>query len=217
MKAILTINSHNYGAWSMRSWLLCRLSGFQFQLRTVAADDARTRAELLQLSPSFLVPFLEVGEIRVWDTMAIAEYLNENVPDARLLPDGAAMRAHCRSVSAELHGGFHNLRSAMPMNIKRHHEHFKLWSGAEPDVERITEIWSGCLASYGGPWLFGRRPTMADAMYAPECTRFRTYGLGLDRDSARYVDTVLGCPEVQEWVAEAHNEPDALSELEGEF
>ncbi len=217
MQTILTINSRNYGAWSMRSWLLCRMSGLRFVERVVTADDASTRAELLQLSPSFLVPFLEVGPVRVWDTLAIAEYLNENVPGARLLPDDPAGRAHCRSVSAELHGGFHNMRSAMPMNINRKHENFKLWSGAEPDLERITEIWTTCLSTYGGPWLFGEQPTMADAMYAPECTRVVTYGLGMDRRSRAYVDTVLGGPEVKEWVDKAAEEPDALAELEGEF
>lgn len=216
-EAILTINSWNYGAWSMRSWLLCRMSGLEFVERVLAADDASTRAELLQLSPSFLVPFLELGPVKVWDTLAIAEYLNENVTGARLLPDEPAGRAHCRSVSAELHGGFQNMRSAMPMNINRRHEHFKLWSGAEPDLDRITEIWSTCLATYGGPWLFGARPTMADAMYAPECTRVVTYGLSLARPCRAYVDTVLRSPDVAEWLAKAAEEPDALAELEGEF
>jgi glutathione S-transferase len=216
-KAVLTINSRNYGAWSMRCWLLCRMSSLDFEETVVSADDASTRAELLQLSPSFLVPSLEVGGVKVWDTLAIAEYLNETQPASPLLPEDPRARAHCRSVSAELHGGFHNLRSAMPMNIKRRHSGFKLWSGVEPDIERVTEIWRGCLEGYGGPWLFGPRPTMADALYAPECTRFGTYGVTLDRSCQRYVDTVLGCPEVREWIERALEEPDTLTELEGEF
>jgi glutathione S-transferase len=216
-KAILTINSRNYGAWSMRCWLLCRMSSLEFEERIVSADDASTRAELLQLSPSFLVPSLEIGDVKVWDTLAIAEYLNETQPASPLLPEQPAARAHCRSVSAELHGGFQNLRSAMPMNIKRRHTGFKLWSGVEPDIERVTEIWQECLEGYRGPWLFGTRPTMADAMYAPECTRFRTYKVALGTSCERYIDTVLGCPEVQEWVETAVAEPDALMELEGEF
>ena len=216
-KAVLTINSRNYGAWSMRCWLMCRLSSLEFEEKIVSADDASTRAELLQLSPSFLVPSLEIGDVKVWDTLAIAEYLNETQPASPLLPEQPGARAHCRSVSAELHGGFQNLRSAMPMNIKRRHNSFKLWSGVEPDIERVTEIWRECLTRYRGPWLFGPRPTMADAMYAPECTRFRTYGKTLDTTCERYIDTVLDCPEVQEWVAKAIAEPDALVELEGEF
>jgi glutathione S-transferase len=216
-KAILTINSRNYGAWSMRCWLLCRMSSLEFEERIVGADDASTRAELLQLSPSFLVPSLEVGDVKVWDTLAIAEFLNETRPECPLLPEAPVTRAHCRSVSAELHGGFHNLRSAMPMNIKRRHTAFKLWSGVEPDIERMTEIWRDCLMVYGGPWLFGVGPTMADAMYAPECTRFRTYQLTLDGACERYIDTVLSCPEVREWVEKATAEPDTLMELEGDF
>jgi glutathione S-transferase len=216
-KAILTINSRNYGAWSMRCWLLCRMSSLEFEEKIVSADDASTRAELLQLSPSFLVPSLEIGDVKVWDTLAIAEYLNETQPGSPLLPELPPARAHCRSVSAELHGGFQNLRSAMPMNIKRRHAGFKLWSGVEPDIERVAEIWRECLNAYGGAWLFGARPTMADAMFAPECTRFRTYQVTLDTACERYIDTVLGCPEVQEWVGKAMAEPDALMELEGEF
>ncbi len=216
-KAVLTINSRNYGAWSMRCWLLCRLSSLEFEERIVSADDASTRAELLQLSPSFLVPSLEIGDVKVWDTLAIAEFLNETVPGCGLLPEDGPARAHCRSVSAELHSGFHNMRSAMPMNLKRLHPDFKLWSGVEPDIERVTEIWRGCLQAYGGPWLFGLRPTMADAMYAPECTRFRTYGVRLDSPGRRYRDTALGWAEVREWIRKAMAEPDTLMELEGEF
>jgi glutathione S-transferase len=216
-KAVLTINSRNYGAWSMRCWLLCRMSSLDFEERIVSADDASTRAELLQLSPSFLVPSLEIGDVKVWDTLAIAEFLNETMPACGLLPEDGPARAHCRSISAELHGGFQNMRSAMPMNIKRRYPDFKLWSGVEPDIERVTEIWRGCLEAYGGPWLFGPRPTVADAMYAPECTRFRTYGVTLDGPCRRYVDTVLECPEVREWIQIAMEEPDTLTELEGEF
>jgi glutathione S-transferase len=216
-KAVLTINSCNYGAWSMRCWLLCRLSALEFEERIVSADDASSRAELLQLSPSFLVPSLEIGDVKVWDTLAIAEYLNETQPESPLLPEDPPARARCRSVSAELHGGFQNLRSALPMNIKRRHAGFKLWSGVEPDIERVTEIWRECLRCYGGPWLFGARPTMADAMYAPECTRFRTYRVTLDARCERYIDTVLDCGEVRDWVERANSEPDALLELEGEF
>jgi glutathione S-transferase len=216
-KAILTINSCNYGAWSMRSWLLCRMSSLEFTERIVSIEDASSRAELLQLSPSFLVPSLEIGNVKIWDTLAIAEYLNETQPTSPLLPEGPPARAHCRSVSAELHGGFHNLRSALPMNIKRRHSGFKLWSGVEPDIERVTEIWRECLQGYGGPWLFGVRPTMADAMYAPECTRFRTYEVTLHGACEQYIDTMLGCPEVQEWVEKAMAEPETLMDLEGDF
>ena len=215
--AVLTINSRNYGAWSMRSWLLCRMAGLEFEERIVSADDPSTRAELLQLSPSFLVPSLEVDGIKVWDTLAIGELLHESIPGSEVLPADARRRAHCRSISAELHSGFQSMRAAMPMNIKKRHEGFKVWSGVEPDIDRVTSIWAGCLESYGGPFLFGARPCMADAMYAPECTRARTYGLQLGAACDGYVHTVLGCPDVEEWTRQAEEEPDALLELEGEF
>lgn len=215
--AVLTINSRNYGAWSMRSWLLCRLSGIDFDVAVVDADDPQTRAELLQLSPSFLVPFLEVDGFQVWDTLAIAEVLHERHPEAGLLPSETPVRAHCRSVCGELHSGFHNLRSSMPMNIKRRYTDFKVWSGVQCDIDRVTAVWADCLAAYEGPWLFGRRPTAADAMFAPECTRFRTYAVSVRAEAQHYVDTVLGCPEVQEWVAGAIEEEDMLLDLEGDF
>jgi glutathione S-transferase len=216
-KAVLTINSRNYGAWSMRTWLLCRLSKIDFDVRVVAADDPSSRAELLQLSPSFLVPFLEIDGFQVWDTLAIAEVLHECNPAGGLLPAELPARAHCRSICGELHSGFANLRSAMPMNIKRRFSEFKVWSGVEFDIGRITTIWTDCLGNYGGPWLFGPRPTVADAMFAPEVTRFRTYGVALDATCQRYADTVLGCAEVQDWINTAIEEEDMLVDLEGDF
>jgi glutathione S-transferase len=216
-RAVLTLNSYNYGAWSMRSWLLCRIAGLDFTEQIAAPDDPSTRAELLQLSPSFLVPFLERDGVKVWDTMAIAEYVQESLPDAGLLPSEPVARAHCRSISGELHSGFQSLRSALPMNIRRRYPDFKVWAGAEADIERVTAIWQDCLEKYGGPWLFGARPTMADALYAPECIRLRNYGIELDPRCAQYVSTVLACPEVVEWIARAEDEPETLTELEGDF
>src|ERR1700742_1451368 len=119
-KATLTIASKNYGSWSLRGWLLCKLAGLEFTEEAVASDDPSTRAELLLLSPSFLVPCLAHDGIRVWDTLAIAEYLDELLPDARLAPTDRTERSRCRSISGEMHSGFSNLRSALPMNCKAH-------------------------------------------------------------------------------------------------
>ena len=115
-KATLTIASKNYGSWSLRGWLLCKMAGLDFEEQIVASDDPSTRAELLLLSPSFLVPCLTHSGVTVWDTLAIAEYLNEILPAAGLLPKTLAARARCRSISGEMHSGFSNLRSALPMN-----------------------------------------------------------------------------------------------------
>src|SRR6266404_2430315 len=151
-KPKLMIASKNYGSWSLRGWLLCRMAGLDFEEQTAPIDDPSTRAELLLLSPSFLVPSLTHGSVRMWDTLAIGEYLNELNPKAGLLPADRAARAHCRSICGEMHSGFSNLRSALPMNIKAHFPGFKVWAGARPDIDRILEIWRECLDAYQGPY-----------------------------------------------------------------
>jgi glutathione S-transferase len=215
--ATLTINSRNYGAWSLRGWLLCRMAGLDFREVVLPADDESSRSELLLLSPSFLVPRLEHDGVTVWDTLAIAEYLRELLPQASLLPDDPTARARCRSVSGEMHSGFVHLRSALPMNIRARHPEFTAWSGAQVDIDRIVTIWDNCLDDYGGPYLFGSRTTVADAMYAPVCTRFLTYGIPLDARCVAYRDAVLGLPDMVEWTAAAQAENDDLDELDVEF
>jgi glutathione S-transferase len=216
-QATLTIASKNYGSWSLRGWLLCKLAGLDFVEQPVPADDPSMRAELLLLSPSFLVPCLTHDGVKVWDTLAITEYLNEIKPEAGLLPKDQAMRAHCRAICGEMHSGFANLRSALPMNIKAHYPGFKSWAGARTDVERITTIWNECLKNYGGPFLFGEKPCAADAMYAPVCTRFLTYDVKLDSRSAGYCQSIMVMPVMQEWIEGAKSEPEELEELDVEF
>ncbi|HEX4430639.1 MAG TPA: glutathione S-transferase family protein [Frankiaceae bacterium] len=216
-KATLTINSRNYGAWSLRSWLICKMSGLEFDTVVAGDDDPSTRAELLLLSPSFLVPCLEHDGVRVWDTIAIAEHLQEVVPDPTLLPADPVARAHCRSICGEMHSGFQNLRSALPMNIRRKHDDFKVYAGAQDDIDRVLAIWRECLKTFGGPWLFGKQQSVADAMYAPVCSRFSTYGIDLDRSCAGYVKKMLASPLMKEWTAAALAEPEIFSELEMEF
>ena len=216
-KATLTIASKNYGSWSLRGWLLCKLANLDFDEEQVSTDDPSTRAELLLLSPSFLVPRLTHNGLKIWDTLAIAEYLHEIMPEAELLPADIGERAHCRSICGEMHSGFSNLRSALPMNLKMRFPGFKAWAGARADIERITAIWRECLDQYGGPYLFGARPCAADAMYAPVCTRFHTYDIALDPASAEYCRTIIAMPLMQEWIAAAKTEPDELEELDVEF
>jgi glutathione S-transferase len=216
-EATLTINSKNYGAWSLRGWLLCKMAGLEFQEQMVPADDPSTRAELLLLAPSFLVPCLTHGDIKVWDTLAIAEYLHELKPNAGLMPKDRAARARCRSIAGEMHSGFSNLRSALPMNLRGHYPGFKVWAGAQADIDRIVTIWHQCFDTYHGPYLFGKKPCMADAMYAPVCTRFLTYDVQLDRACAGYCKTIMALPHMQEWVAAAKSEPEEVMELDVEF
>ena len=214
--ATLTISSKNYSSWSMRGWLLCKLAGIDFEEQVMPVDDPSTRAELLQLSPSFLVPCLTHDGIKVWDTLAIAEYLAETRPNAGLLPTSPAARAHCRAVSGEMHAGFYNLRSALPMNLRAHHQGFKIFAGAQADIDRVCTIWRECLKRYGGPYLFGEI-SMADAMYAPVCTRFLTYDVKLDPMCAAYCRAIMEWPAMAQWLSDALAEPAELEELEVEF
>ena len=215
-KATLSISSKNYSSWCLRGWLLCKLAGLDFDEEVVSLDDPLARAELLLLSPSFLVPCLTDDGVKVWDTLAIAEHLAEAYPNAGLLPSDRAARAHCRAISGEMHSGFYNLRSALPMNLKAQHAGFKVWAGAQADIDRVTTIWRACLSRYGGPYLFGKL-TMADAMYAPVCTRFITYDVKIDAQCTAYCRAIMRWPAMQTWVTAAREEPAELEELDVEF
>jgi glutathione S-transferase len=216
-EATLTISSKNYSSWCLRGWLMCKMSGLPFEEKLIPVDDPSVRAELLLLSPSFLVPCLTHDGIAIWDTLAIGEYLNEIKPKAGLLPADRAARARCRAIAGEMHSGFNNLRSALPMNLKVHHAGYKIWAGAKADIDHIVTIWKSCLTDFGGPFLFGDKPTMADAMYAPVVTRFLTYDVALDRECSDYCTLIMALPEMVEWIAAAKAEPDDLQELEVEF
>lgn len=215
--ATLLISSKNYSSWSLRGFLLARLSGLDFEERIVPPDDPATRAELLLRSSSILVPALVHDGITIWDTLAIAEYLNEVRPAAQMYPTERTARARCRSVSGEMHSGFSALRSSLPMNIRSHRPGFTVWSSAQADIDRIVAIWHDCLSTWGGPYLFGRRLSVADAMYAPVVTRFLTYDVKLDEVCRPYSERIMAWPDMQEWVAAAKQEPEEIDELEVEF
>lgn len=215
--ATLTISSKNYSSWSLRGWLLARMSGLPFEEKIASMDDPSTRAELLLLSPSFLVPCLDHEGLLIWDTLAIAEYLDEQKPEAGLIPKERVARAHCRSIAGEMHSGFANLRSALPMNLKAHYPNFKVWAGALGDIERIRAIWQEALAASKGPFLFGATPTLADAMYAPVAARFTTYDVKLDPACEAYRTTIMAWPLMREWIEQALAEPEEMDELDVEF
>lgn len=217
MATTLTISSKNYSSWSLRGWLMVKRAGIPFEECVIPPDDPDMRAEILLLSSSIRVPCLEHDGITVWDTLAIAEFLNELNPKAGLLPDDRAARAHCRSICGEMHSGFSALRSALPMNLKGSFPGFKIWSRAQADIDRICQIWLECLEKYGGPYLFGKSVCVADLMYAPVTTRFRTYDVKLDKECTAYCKRILLLPEMQEWIEQAKLEPDDIDELEAEF
>lgn len=216
-EATLVISSRNYSSWSLRGWLLTRMSGLPFTEQITAADDAAARQELLLLSSSILVPCLIHDGLSIWDTLAIAEYLNEIKPKAKMYPADRAARARCRSISGEMHSGFGALRSSLPMNLRAYRPGFHVWSAAQTDIDRILAIWRECLEAYGGPFLFGDRFSVADAMYAPVTTRFRTYDVKLDAACAAYSDMIQALPDMQLWAEGATAEQDQVEELEVEF
>ena len=216
-KAVLTISSRNYGAWALRGWLMCKLAKLDFTEHVVPPDDPAMKAEILLLSSSMLVPSLQHQGLKVWDTLAIGEYLHEIKPKAGLLPADLAARSHCRAICGEMHSGFSSLRSALPMNIKAHFPKYKVWSRAQGDIARIVEIWKECLATYGGPYLFGAHPGMADAMYAPVVMRFKTYHVALDAVGSAYCQAIQALPAVKEWVRAALREAEDIEELDMEF
>jgi glutathione S-transferase len=215
--ATLTLSSKNYSSWSLRGWLLTRFAGLAFEEVMVPPDDEDARKELLLLAPSIRVPCLRHEGVTVWNNMAIAEYLNETFPKAGLWPADRVARAHARAVCGEMNSGFANLRSALPMNLKGHFPQHKIWAGARPDIERIVEIWTDCLATYGGPFLFGSQRGAADAFFAPVATRFLTYDVSLPRSCAAYCRTVMAMPEMQAWVADAKLEPEEIELLDMDF
>ena len=215
--ASLTLSSKNYSSWSLRGWLMARFVGLEFDEVMVSPDDADARKELLLLAPSILVPCLTHEGTKSWNVMAIAYYLDEVRPAAGLLPASRAARAHCRSICGEMNSGFANLRSSLPMNLKAHFPKHKVWAGAQPDIDRIVEIWTECLATYGGPFLFGRQRSMADAMFAPVCARFWTYDVKIPEACLRYCRSVMAMPEMKEWVSAAKLEPDEIEELDMDF
>ncbi|WP_448189648.1 glutathione S-transferase family protein [Azospirillum sp. sgz301742] len=212
----LVIGNKAYSSWSMRPWLALKHTGAPFTEVLVQLRQPDSRDTILQHSPSGKVPLLRHGERVVWDSLAICEYLAETYTDAALWPDDTYARAVARSVSAEMHSGFVDLRSNMPMDLKARRPGEGRTDECLADIARITEIWRdararfGAMDQNGGPYLFGRF-SIADCMYAPVVTRFETYGVDLDPVCRTYADAVLALPAMREWTEAARAEPWTLS------
>jgi glutathione S-transferase len=197
----LVIGNKNYSSWSMRPWLALRANNIAFEeifipLYTGAADKQR----ILDVTRSGKVPALVDGDITVWDSLSIIEYLAERFPQARLWPEDRADRAHARSISAEMHSGFMALRNECPMNLHRPIKPVALSDDARGNIARVQQIWSECRQRHGksGPFLFGSFGG-ADAMFAPVVYRFHTYAIEVTPDVADYMKTMLAQPAVAEW------------------
>ena len=211
----LVIGNKNYSSWSLRPWLVLRQAGIPFEEVRIPLYVPESAALLAAWSPSGKVPALHDGDIRVWDSLAICEYLNERFPDKQLWPLDAAARAVARSVSAEMHAGFGALREHMSMNIRARYPGKGRTPECLADIERILAIWTDCRAHFGGggDFLFGRFG-VADAMYAPVVLRFQTYGVALEGAARDYAKAVLAVPAMQEWVAAGVAETERIEMFE---
>ncbi|MBN9411017.1 MAG: glutathione S-transferase family protein [Burkholderiales bacterium] len=212
----LYIGNKNYSSWSMRPWVLLRQAGIAFEEVMVRFDsfdaDSAFKQTLGAISPVGKVPVLVDGDLAVWDTLAIAEYVAETHPQVGLWPDDRIDRARARSLCAEMHSGFSALRQHCGMNIEARLPDIGalIWRdqpAVRADVARIEQMWTALLQAHGGPMLFGRF-TIADAFFAPVCTRIRTYGLPVSAPVAAYVDAVLALPGVRAWIDDALAEHD---------
>jgi glutathione S-transferase len=215
-KPRLVIGTYNYSSWSLRPWLALRMAGVAFETLRIALYQSDTKARILAHSPAGTVPVFEHGELVLWESLAICEYAAELAPGAQLWPADAAMRARARSVATEMHGGFPAVRQTLPMNFRgRARRTPELSPDARAQVERIHASWTDCRMRFGagGPFLFGRF-SVADAMYAPVVSRFRTYGVALGPEASAYVDAVWALPAMQEWGAEAAREGDRMASVE---
>jgi glutathione S-transferase len=208
----LVIANKNYSSWSLRAWLLLREAGIPFEEEMVRFGDAQFAQRILQYSPAGRVPVLIDGDLVVWDSLAIAEYLAEKFPEKKLWPDGRPVRARARSLCAEMHAGFSALRSRMPMNCDASLPLGLLEIAVQRDVDRMIAMWGDARAAYGeeGPFLFGRF-SVADAYFAPVVWRFVTYAIELPPVARAYVATMTGLAPMQEWLASARAEQEFVA------
>jgi glutathione S-transferase len=201
------IGNKNYSSWSLRAWLVLRYLAIPFEEVVIPLYQEGSRNTLLRYSPSGKVPVLKHGEYTVWDSLAICEYLSEIFPDRHLWPADSYVRAYARSISAEMHSGFQNLRQNMPMNCRLSRPGYGRTPDVDRDIERIVTIWTGCRKQFSakGDFLFGAF-SIADTMYAPVVTRFVTYGVTLDGVAQDYINTIMGLPSLKEWYDSARKE-----------
>lgn len=211
----LHVGNKNYSSWSLRPWLALKATGVPFreELHQIEGDESRQR--IRSLSPGGRVPFLQDGNLVVWDSLAIVEHVAERHPEAGIWPGDPRARSVARSCCAEMHSGFQALRTAMTMNIRRRYARGPRTPEVQADIDRVTRLWRETRAAFGagGPFLFGTF-SAADAFYAPVVTRFRTYSVPLDAGAEAYCEAVLGLPAMKEWCDAAAREPWTIAKYE---
>ncbi len=212
MKPKLIIGNKNYSSWSLRAWLLLTEAGIDFDEHLILLDTETSAAEIAAFSAAGRVPVLQLGDLTVWDTLAIAETVAERWPEKQLWPADPDERAHARSISAEMHSGFPYLREHMPMNCRAMGRKVQLLDELGEDIDRIIAIWAECHRLYGdrGGWLFGDF-SIADAMFAPVVLRLRTYGINLPESAGFYPHRLLESKAMQAWLAVAECEIEVIA------
>ena len=210
----LAIGNKNYSSWSMRPWLALRANDIPFVETVIPLyTDQADKDKILAFSRAGKVPVLVDGDITVWDSLAIIEYLAEKFPDKKLWPADRAARAHARAISAEMHSGFASLRNECGMNLDRPVGAVPLSQETRENIARVQEIWSGCLQRYGGPFLFGAF-SGADAMYGPVVHRFRTYAIEVSPVVRRYMEAMQAQPAFQQWTRDGLAETIIIEKFE---
>ena len=211
MKPKLIIGNKNYSSWSLRPWLLMKEAGIDFDEHRIALDTPTFRQEIAAFSAAGRVPVLQLGEVTVWDSLAICETVAERWPEKTLWPADADERAYARAISAEMHAGFGVLRECMPMNCRAMGRKVPIPDELGADIDRVIAIWSDCHRRYGdrGGWLFGDF-SVADAMYAPVVLRLRTYGINLPESAGYYPQRLLESEAMQDWLAAAECETEVI-------
>ncbi|MBS0556286.1 MAG: glutathione S-transferase family protein [Proteobacteria bacterium] len=207
-KPLLVVGSKNYSSWSLRPWLVLRVGGVDFDEVVLPLDTPEFYARIGGYSPTGRVPVLHDGDLRVWDSLAIAEYANERWLGGRGWPADVGARAFARAISAEMHAGFAALRSELSMNCRKRVHNHPTSADAQRDIARVKAIWREARTRHGqgGPFLFGGFG-IADAMYAPVVLRFVSYDVALDPLERAYADAILALPALQDWLAATVNEP----------
>ena len=208
-KPLLVIGNRNYSSWSLRPYMALAMARIDFEQKLIRFTDPQFGAKVARISKAGLVPVLKHNDLIIWDSLAILEYLAETWPTKNLWPKNKTARAYARSISAEMHSGFHNLRSACPMNLRRPIKPVNMNADVRRDIARLEQIFATARKTFGkgGPFLFGKFSN-ADAMFTPVITRFETFGIPVSKNTRDYMNAILATPAFQAWKASALTETD---------